>query len=155
MAIPPVERVTRLDRAVWIVSGPPILVAIAWLLLLAASAVTGRHPIWNLEPRNLAEAAAFRDGGDVVRRIQDGEHINQPSEVRAGIILPDAATMTPLEAAAGAREREMVQLLFDLGATVDANVWQRAWCISNEPDVRALLESHRPVDALNECGDRR
>lgn len=148
------ERLTRLDSAICIVSGPPILVAFAWLVLMAASAIAGRHPIWNVEPRNLAEAAAFRDGGDVVRRSQRGEDVNRAGDVRPGIILPDPATLTPLEAAAGAREREMVQLLFDLGATLDAKGWQRAWCISNEPEVRELLESHRPADARNDCGPR-
>lgn len=151
MARPYMDRVSRLDPLVALVSGSPILAAIAWLAVLAIADITGRHPIWNLEPHNLPEAVAFRDVGAVVRRIEAGEDPNRPAEVRPGVILPEPATLTPLEAAAASRQAEMIQLLLDLGASVDANVWQRAWCLSNEPGVRAVLEAHRPPGALDNC----
>ena len=34
----------------------------------------------------------------------------------------------------------MVQLLLDFGASPDAAVWQRAYCISDADSVRELLE---------------
>lgn len=145
------DRLTRLDPLVALVSIPPLLLAIAWLAVLAISGLTGRHPIWNLQPRNLSEAAAFRDTGAVVRRIEAGEDPNRPAEVRPGVILQESATLTPVEAAAASRHAEMVLLLFDLGASLDANGWQRAWCISDEPDVRDLLASHRPTGAMEDC----
>ena len=145
------DRLTRLDPLVAFVAVPPILVTIAWLAVLAIGGLTGRHPIWNLQPDNLAEAVAFRDAGAVIRRIDAGEDPDRPAEVRANVILPEAATLTPIEAAAASRQAEMILLLLDLGASLDANVWQRAWCISNEPGVRSVLTSHRPADAAEDC----
>ena len=145
------DRLTRLDPLVVLVAIPPILVAITWLAVLAIGGLTGRHPIWNLQPRNLAEAVAFRDAGAVVRRIDAGEDPNRPAEVRRRVILPESAALTPFEAAAASRQAEMVQLLIDLGASLDANVWQRAWCISSEPGVRSVLTLHRPAGAVEDC----
>ena len=145
------DRLTRFDPLAALVAIPPILAAIAWLAVLAIGGLAGRHPIWNLEPRNLAEAVAFRDAGAVIRRVDAGEDPDRPAEVRARVILPESATLTPLEAAAASRQAEMVQLLLELGASLDANVWQRAWCISNEPGVRSVLASHRPAGAAEDC----
>lgn len=147
-------RLTRTDWAIYTVSTPAIVTVGGWLILLALSAVTGRHPIWTDAPGNLAEAAAFRDGADVVRRVARGEDLNRAGAVRAGVVSEESATLMPIEAAAASREREMVQLLFDLGASPDAMTWQRAWCVSNEPDVRALLDTRRPAGAANNCADR-
>ncbi len=151
MAYPNMDRLIRLDPLVALVSIPPILLAIAWLAVLAIAGLTGRDPIWNLQPRNLAEAAAFRDTGAVVRRIDAGEDPNRPGEVRPDPILPESATLTPVDAAVTSRHFEMVQLLFDFGASLDANAWQRAWCISDEPEVRSVLASHRPAGAAENC----
>lgn len=144
----------RLDPLVALVAVPPILITIGWLGVLAISGLTGRHPIWNLEPHNLAEAVAFRDAGAVVRRINAGEDPNRPGEVRARVILPESATLTPIEAAAASRQAEMVSLLLELGASLDPTVWQRAWCISNEPGVRSVLASYRPVGAADDCAEQ-
>ena len=55
------------------------------------------------------------------------------------------ASMTrKIEAAAAARQREMVQVLLELGAAPDPAVWQRAYCISDADSVRELLRSSRP-----------
>jgi hypothetical protein len=136
-------------RFALLVVTPPICVAILWVAILAVSVITGQHPIWELQPHNLSEAAAFRDGAAVVR-LAAREDINQPAEVRAGVI-GSKARLTPIEAAAATREREMVQLLLDLGASPDAAVWQRAFCISDGDGVRALLAEHRPTGASDEC----
>ena len=97
------------------------------------------------------EAAAFRDAGAVVRRIDAGEDPNRPGEVRARVIFPESTTLTPIEAAAVSRQAEMIQLLLDLGASLDANVWQLAWCISDEPGVRSVLALHRPAGTVDDC----
>ena len=122
--------------------------------MLAVAGITGQHPIWTVQPRNLAEAAAFRDGAAVVRRVEAHEDINRAEEVRARVVLPTAATLTPIEAAAATRERGMVQLLIDLGASLDAEVWQRAFCISDSDEVRELLAANRPSGAKDECAAR-
>ena len=137
------------ERIVTLVSLPSILVFTGWTAMLAIAAVTGRHPIWSLEPRNLPEAVAFRDPGAVVRRIDSGEDPNRAAEVRAGVALDES--LTPIEAAAAARQGEMVQLLLDLGASPDATVWQRAWCISDASAVRDVLQAHRPPGATEDC----
>ncbi len=151
MARPNMARLTRLDPLVALVSVPPILAAIAWLAVLAIAGITDRHPIWTLQPRNVVEAVAFRDAGAVVRRIEAGEDPDRPGEVRPGVLGLEAVTLRPLETAAAVRQAEMVQLLLDLGASLDASVWQRAWCISDEPGVRSVLASHRPAGAAENC----
>ncbi len=151
MAYPNMDRLTRLDPLVALVSVPPILLAIAWLAVLATAGVTGRHPIFNLQARNLSEAVAFRDAGAVVRRIEAGEDPNRPAELRPDVIRSESVTLTPIETAAASRQADMGQLLFDLGASLDAGAWQRAWCISDEPEMRDLLASHRPTGAMEDC----
>lgn len=134
-----------------LVATPPACAAILWVAFLAITAVTGQHPLWNVQPRNLAEAAALQDGAAVIRLVKQRADVNRPGDVRAGVVLPAEATLTPLEAAAATREREMVQLVLDLGASPDATVWQRAFCISDADGVRDLLAQHRPADARDEC----
>jgi hypothetical protein len=137
---------------IWLLAAvPPLLTAVAWIGALAVTAVTGTHPIWTLTARNAAEAAAFRDAGAVVRFVKAGHDINAAGQVRGGIIRSDTALMTPVEAAAAARQREMLQVLLDLGATPDALVWQRAYCISDADSVRDLLEANRPPGATDDC----
>ena len=84
-------------------------------MLLTASR-TGTHPIWNVEPQSLAEAAALRDGPAIVRYIERGADPDQPGDVRAGIVSDEPRTMTPLQAAIASRDRDIVQLVRDEGA---------------------------------------
>lgn len=142
---------SRVALLVWL---PPLCVAVLWVSVLVITGITGQHPIWTIQPRNLAEAAAFRDGAAVVRRVAAHDDINRAEEVRARVVLPTAAMLTPIEAAAATRERGMVQLLIDLGASLDAAVWQRAFCISDSDEVRELLAAHRPAGTGDECAAR-
>jgi len=75
----------------------PILAAILWLAMLLATAATGGHPLWGAPPRSLAEAAARRDAGAVVRFIEAGER------------------MSRAEALAASRDADIVQLILDEG----------------------------------------
>jgi len=142
---------TRSHWLVGLVSLPPILVVVGWLVVLTFWWSTGQHPIWRMQPGNLPEAAAFHDGADVVRRVARGEDPNVAGEIRAGILASHAMTLRPLEAAAAAREREMVELLLELGAIFDAPLWHRAWCISDASSVRDVLDAHRPPGASDYC----
>ena len=148
------DRVAANDRIWMLVAVPPALTVVAWLSTLAIAAVTGTHPIWSFVPHNLAEAAAFRDGGAVVRFVTEGHDINAAGEVRGGVVKDETLTLTPIEAAAAARQREMVQVLLELGAAPDAAVWQRAYCISDADSVRELLRSIRPPDAKDDCAEQ-
>jgi hypothetical protein len=137
-----------------VVALPPMITALVWVGALASAAITGTHPIWTATPRNVAEAAAFRDGGAVVRFVEAGRDVNEAGEVQGRVVLPKTAMLTPIEAAAAARQREMVQVLLDLGATPDAAVWHRAYCISDADSVRELLESNRPSGAVDDCAEQ-
>jgi len=142
---------TPLSRVLLLASVPPACAGILWVSVLAVAAITGQHPIWGLQPRNLSEAAAFEDRAAVVR-LAAREDIDREAEVREGV-LDTRTTLTPIEAAAATREREMVQIVLDLGASPGALVWQRAFCISDASGVRELLAEHRPQDAHDECAE--
>jgi hypothetical protein len=126
---------------------PPALTFVVWLVLLAIAGVTGRHPIWNLAPKNLSEAAAFRDAVAVVRYLNRGDDIDRAAPVRNGIVGTEDANLTPIEAAAAAQDEAMVHMLFSLGASPDALVWQRAWCLSDTARVREAIEQRQPPGA--------
>jgi hypothetical protein len=145
---------TSTSRFAVLVGLPSLCAGAIWIAVLAVAGITGQHPIWTLQARNLSEAAAFRDGAAVVRRVEAREDLNRPEEVRARVVLPTAASLTPIEAAAATRERGMVQLLLDLGASPDADVWQRAYCISDSDEVRDLLAARRPSGARDDCAGR-
>ena len=142
---------TRSSRFELLVATPPVLAAMLWASVLAVTAITGTHPIWGQQPRNLVEAAALQDGAAVVRFVERHEDVNRPAEVRAGVLSRAPQTLTPIEAAAATREPEMVQLLLDLGAAPDAVVWQRAFCISDADGVRERLAAYRPSAAVDTC----
>jgi hypothetical protein len=155
MARSPLARLTTSPpRLALLVATPAIGVVSIWAVLLAITAATGRHPLWTLEPRNVAEAAAFEDGAAIIRRVRAGEDINHAGDVREHVILPEAATLTPIEAAAISGQTEMVQLLIDLGATPDDSSWQRAFCATDDDSVRTLLATRRPPGASGECASR-
>jgi len=145
---------TPSTRFTLIVAAPPTGVALLWAAALAFTAITGTHPIWNLTPGNLAEAAILQDGAAVIRFVEQHQNINDMHVVRAGVMSRTPQTMTPIEAAAASREPEMVQLLIDLGATPDAAAWQRAFCISDADGVREVLAAHRPSGAVDACAER-
>jgi hypothetical protein len=148
------DRITTANKVWMAVALPPTVTAVAWIAALAFAAVTGTHPVWTATPRNIAEAAAFRDGAAVVRFVEAGHDINKAGEVQGGVVRRDTAMLTPIEAAAAARQREMVQVLLELGATPDAAVWQRAYCISDADSVRELLDSIRPSGAVDDCAEQ-
>lgn len=143
---------TRSDWAAALTTVPVAVLAVAWLAVLAVAS-TGEHPIWDVRPRNVSEAAAFRDGGTVVRRVWRGENAAVPAEVRGGFISDEPVSMTAIDAAVDARRPEIVQLLLDLGVTLDEVSWLRAQCAATDPDIQTIIAPHRPEGAATECGD--
>ena len=143
---------TRSDCAVVLVSAPVVALAVGWLAMLALAS-NGVHPIWDLQPRNLAEAAAFRDGGAIVRRVWSGDDPSAPGEVRPGFISRMPVTLTPIEAAVQARRSEIVRLLLDAGARLDALSWTRVWCGADDADIRTILAPYRPQGTASQCGE--
>ena len=139
-----------------------VLVALALpgtLLILATAMMLfglpfGIDPLWRVEPLTLAEAAALRDNGEVVRLIQSGHDPNKPGTVRAELLRNDAQVVTPLEAAVGIDRPDMVETLLENGATLDAATWTHLMCFaaSIEADESIeFLEPRRPAGASTAC----
>jgi hypothetical protein len=143
----------RLTPAQWIallVAVPPAALAATWLGVHVAT-LAGRHPVWSTEPQNASEAAAARDGAAIVRLASAGHDLAAAHHVRAGFISDQPVTVTPIDAAVAQRRAEIVQLLFDLGATVNATDWERAWCSTNDVELRAVLQHRRPEAVTPVC----
>jgi len=134
---------------------PWALAAPGTLLILATAAMlvvvpAGVDPIWEVEPLTLPEAAGVRDNGEVLRLIALGGDPNVAGPVRAGFVANDEMVLTPLEAAVGARRADMVELLLENGAVMDASAWTRLRCFADvvkAGDVRELLDARRPEGA--------
>ena len=131
------------------------------LLIVATAAMFvalpfGIDPIWHVEPVTLSEAAALRDNGEVIRLIGLGADPNKTSAVRADFVQKEAQVLTPLEAAVGIRRADMVELLLENGAHVDATTWTRLMCFADKlkaSDVRTILEQRRPQGTSATCED--
>ena len=114
----------------------------------------GVDPMWYVEPVTLPEAAALRDNGEVMRLIGLGADPNKAGTVRPNFAHNEAQVLTPLEAAVGIQRADMVELLLESGARLDAATWTRLICFADvvkAGDVRALLEERRPQDASAMC----
>jgi hypothetical protein len=133
----------------WALAAPGLLLILATAAMLLALP-TGVDPLWAVEPVTLSEAAAASDNGEVLRMIARGSDPNAASVVRDGLVTNKDMMLTPLEAAIGARRADMVELLLDNGAVIDAAVWARLRCFTNiveADDVGTLLEARRPEGA--------
>ncbi len=139
---------------------PALAICLPGSLLIAATAAMliglpfGVDPLWRVEPLTLPEAAALRDNGEVVRLIDLGEDPNAAGPVRPNFLRNDALVVTPLEAAVGARRADMVEVLLEQGAVMDAAMWTRLMCFAqvvDAGDVRALIEPRRPAQASETC----
>ena len=141
----------RVDLTLVLVAAGPVLCIAGWLSLLALSVISGRHPIWNFEPRNLAEAVAFADPVAVARRLESGEDPTRPNAVRTGATREQTSEITAIEAAAERGDADMMRLLLKAVSTPEPALWQRAWCLSDEAGVRELLAARRPATAMEDC----
>jgi hypothetical protein len=133
------------------VPGGALVIATAVMLM---GLPLGADPLWRVEPITLAEASALRDNGEVVRQIEAGADPNAPSRVRADVLRADAVVVTPLEAAVASDRGDMVQVLVEQGATLDAATWNRLACFASRleaDDALAALEARRPSGAPADC----
>lgn len=131
----------------------PALAAVAVsAAILVAAALGYSPPFWRGGTLTLAEAAALHDHGEVVRLIAGGQDPNASYPIRPSVLA--ARSLTPLEAAVGARRAEVVDLLFLHGAKADASIWQRLHCFAQATgavDVMAMLERYRPAGSHASC----
>ena len=139
---------------------PVLAIALPGTILIVATAVMlaalpfGIDPLWRVEPLTLAEAAALRDNGEVVRLIQSGENPNTPGTVRAELLRNDAQVVTPLEAAVGIDRPDMVETLLENGAVLDAATWTHLMCFAysiEADEAIEFLEQRRPAGAAIAC----
>ena len=143
----------RTRRTLLIACAAPALVAVAISAFTVLSAAVGVSPsFWRGGPLTLSEAAALRDQGEVVRLIASGADPNAMHPLRPGVLA--ASSLTPLEAAVGARRAEMVELLMLHGAKVDEAGWRRLHCFAlgtGADDVVAMLDRYRQANATSSC----
>lgn len=134
-----------------------LAVALPATLLIAATAVMlgglpfGIDPLWRVEPLTLAEAAALRDNGEVVRLVRSGQDPNRPATVRAEVLGDREVTATPLEAAVGIDRADIIQVLLENGATLDVSTWPHLMCLAasvEADEAKEFLEQRRPDDAV-------
>jgi hypothetical protein len=139
---------------------PILAFALPGTLLILATAVMllglpfGIDPLWRVESLTLAEAAALRDNGEVVRLIHAGEDPNKAGPVRAELLRNDAQVVTPLEAAVGIDRPDMIDVLVDNGAVLDAATWTHLMCFAKSIEADEaidFLEQRRPADASIAC----
>ncbi|MGH9723006.1 MAG: hypothetical protein ACRD8O_22575, partial [Bryobacteraceae bacterium] len=133
-----------------IAAAPGCLLAAGLALALVLGAID-RHPMWPYVALNLSEAAGARDEGEVARLIAYGEDPNTRREVRAGVIFARATRLTPLEAAVAVDDPSILTRLLTLGATLDADVWNRLRCIADGDEVPPVLDARRPEGVELHC----
>ena len=141
----------RAPLAALALPGAALILATAVML---AGLMFGVDPLWRVEPLTLAEAAALRDNGEVVRLIEAGEDPNAPGTVRAEFLRNDALTITPLEAAVGSDRVDIMEVLLEHGARLDPATWNGLMCFATAIEAdesRALLEQRRPEGAPLAC----
>ena len=128
-------------------------VVCAALPALIATVVAAASPLfWKGGSLTLSEAAALRDAGEVARQIAAGADPNATYPLRPGVLA--ALSLTPLEAAVGARRPEIVQLLVLRGAKVDAAGWRRLHCFAaglGAIDVVNAVDGFAPPAAARSC----
>ena len=143
----------RFARLLSICAAAPALVAVAISATIVVLAVTnGAPPFWRGGSLTLSEAAALHDQGELVRLIAAGNDPNAVYALRPAVLA--ARTLTPLEAAVGARRPEMVELLMRHGATVAPSDWRRLHCFaiaSGAADVVQMLDRFRPGGSETSC----
>ena len=146
-------RPALLTAALLIACALPALAAVGVSAVIAVSAAAGGSPpFWHGGSLTLSEAAALRDQGEVTRLTASGTDPNAIYGLRPGVLA--ASSLTPLEAAVGARRAEMVELLMLRGARVDDTSWQRLHCFAlgtGAADVVAMLDRYKPADAATSC----
>ncbi len=131
--------------------------AAALLVLLGAIAVAstaGSDLLWRPPSVSTAEAAALGDAGTVVARLEAGEAPDTPGPVIYAFRFGRVVTITPLEAAIAARRPEIVRLLVDHSARIDASNVTRLRCFAErgkDREIIAELERHdaTPLDCTS------
>lgn len=141
----------RRRRAAAVATGLPGLMVASACGISVLLAMVGVDTLWPRTELNLAEAAAVRDAAEVVRLMERGDSLVTSWPVRAGLVGESATSLTPLEAAIASRDRNMIDLLYDAGAQLDAAQWVLIRCAADIQEVMDALDARQPADASLEC----
>ena len=131
--------------------------ALLWLAAVGAImiiALVGYRVLAAPADLTLSEAAAIRDGAEVLRQMRAGADPDAPGRIRRGIIRDQEYLMTPLEAATAARHLEVLQLLVRNGAAVNESNFPVLFCLAQESDatdIISFLQEHAPSGVVFEC----
>lgn len=126
----------------------PALLGVAALGVLVG-ALFGVHPLWHEPDLTLAEAAALRDRGTILRLISDGADPNTPARVRPGILKSEELVITPLEASVGTRTAVTMEFLLAHGARMDAGERAVITCLAikdEAPEILEFLDNNGPQE---------
>lgn len=115
---------------------PAFLATIAVLIL----GLAGVHPLWPAVDLTLSEAAALKDRAMVVRLVEDGDNPDARRRVRAGVLKSYELEITPLEAAVGARQLDIVQLLVMRGARVEGQTGVILRCFAAQERAQDIVQ---------------
>lgn len=131
----------------------PVVLATAGVLWFSANDASGDAPFSYGRPQNLAEAAGWADGADVLRRLWTGDDPNRVQTVRPEVISSRVTRATALEAAVWSRHVEVVRLLDREGAIVGDDSRRHLACIAQDLGATDIVEYlHRPGDPVCERG---
>jgi hypothetical protein len=100
------------SRVVW----APLAAALAVRLGLLAASLAGHPWLWDHEPLNMSEAAAYHDTAEVARLLAAGANPNTTYLVRRRA-LRGRLSATPLEVARIKGRSDIEHLLIEAGAT--------------------------------------
>ena len=110
----------------------PVLATACLVLTVQAAEWSGRDWWSDTRPANAAEAAALGRAADLVRMLKRGDHPEQVSSVRAGLIRESPAWLSAIEAAMWSDGAAMIRLLEREGAVLtDARQRQLA-CLASD-----------------------
>jgi hypothetical protein len=125
----------------WIIAGPCLVLAL--LSVWWTAGWLAGNALWPPDEVTLSEAVATRNNAEAVRLIEGGANLNQPSQVRDGLLTNGyAVTIKPIEAAVGAQRVDSVRMLLANGVAVDQEELKVLRCLEEarrDSGVRELL----------------
>jgi hypothetical protein len=123
---------------------PPLLVATAWVLIIAGGERAGHRPFAAPRYRNSAEAAAAGDAATMLRMLRLGDNATWVHQVRPDLISSAIVRVSTLEAALWSRHPEMVRALDREGAIVGSEQRHELACLARDLDMPEVADHLAP-----------
>jgi hypothetical protein len=132
---------------------PAVLVGLVSVAQVGLS-LFAANPVWAVQPVTMAEAAALRDPGTVMRRIRQGADSHTAQAVREGIVSNEPVMLTPLDAAIAARRGEVIELLVWAAPPRHGGEWVQALCLAaalGDEGISEILARLKPPSVEPDC----